>query len=169
MCTATRYNGAILIMLLIYILPIFASIDHEILCGKDVNSHINGELPISATAFLVDKTSTFTSIIVSSVLTATIAFVGTANGMVHKVLVGGNGESRIIKSMQLTPDETPILRDMALDDKNGLLYAMSKFAVYKINVKLCSHSQDCHSCLMTSDPYCGWCMSKSIYSSMLDF
>lgn len=50
---------------------------------------------------------------------------------------------------------------MELDEKNGLLYAMSKSALYKVNVRMCSHSLDCHSCLETGDPFCGWCMRQS--------
>jgi len=67
MCTATRYP------------------DSEIMCGKDVNSYIGGEIPISARAFLVDRTSLFTSLAISSVQTATVAFIGTSDGVLHKV------------------------------------------------------------------------------------
>lgn len=67
MCTQTRYP------------------DSEILCGKDVNSYIGGEIPISSTASLIDKTALFTSITFSTVQTATVAFIGTSNGVLHKV------------------------------------------------------------------------------------
>lgn len=50
---------------------------------------------------------------------------------------------------------------MELDEKNGLLYAMSRFAVYKVNVRLCPQSADCNACMEASDPYCGWCMKPS--------
>lgn len=46
--------------------------DSEILCGKDVNSFIGGDLPIQASASLVDRTSLFTSLVVGSVQVAKI-------------------------------------------------------------------------------------------------
>lgn len=111
-------------------------------------------------ASLIDKTSLFTSIITTSVQTATVAFIGTASGSLHKALIEGvGGSSRIIKSTRLSND--PLLQDMELDEKNGLLYVLSRSAVFKVNVRLCSQATDCHSCLEISDPYCGWCMKPS--------
>lgn len=69
MCTQTRYP------------------DSEILCGKDVNSYIGGEIPITSTASLIDRTTIFTSVTFSSVQTATIAFIGTFDGVLHKVFI----------------------------------------------------------------------------------
>ncbi|KAL3114962.1 hypothetical protein niasHT_011398 [Heterodera trifolii] len=144
MCTATRYP------------------DSEIMCGKDVNSYIGGEIPISARALLVDRTSQITALAVTSVQTATVAFVGTSDGVLHKVLIEGEeGKSRIFNSVQLSPDGQPLLGDIELDEKNGLLYAMSAEAVYKVNVRLCAQSPDCHSCLRAGDPFCGWCLKPS--------
>nr|CAD2193070.1 unnamed protein product [Meloidogyne enterolobii] len=144
MCTATRYP------------------DSEIMCGKDVNSYIGGEIPISARAFLVDRTSLFTSLAISSVQTATVAFIGTSDGVLHKALLEGeDGQSHIFKSIQVSSDGTSILQDMELDEKNGFLYVLQKRALYKINIRLCAQSQDCHSCLNAGDPYCGWCLKPS--------
>uniref|UniRef100_A0A914ID92 Sema domain-containing protein n=1 Tax=Globodera rostochiensis TaxID=31243 RepID=A0A914ID92_GLORO len=144
MCTATRYP------------------DSEIMCGKDVNSYIGGEIPISARALLVDRTSQLSALAVSSVQTATVAFIGTSDGVLHKALIEGEeGQSHIFKSIQLSPEGQPLLGDMELDEKNGLLYAMSSEAVYKVNVRLCAQSPDCHSCLRAGDPYCGWCLKPS--------
>lgn len=69
MCTQTRYP------------------DSEILCGKDVNSYIGGEIPITSTALLIDRVSIFTSITFSTIQTATVAFIGTSNGALHKVYI----------------------------------------------------------------------------------
>lgn len=113
-------------------------------------------------ASLIHKTSLFTSIITTSVQTATVAFIGTADGVLHKALIEGvGGSSRIIKSIRLNNNGQPLLQDMELDEKNGLLYAMSHFALYKVNIRLCSQATDCQSCLEFSDPYCGWCMKPS--------
>lgn len=144
MCTATRYP------------------DSEIMCGKDVNSYIGGEIPISAHATMVDRTSLFTALTVTSVQAATVAFIGTNEGVLHKVLLEGDeGHSHIFKSMQISSEGHPLLQDMELDEKNGLLYAMTKQAVYKINIRHCTQSPDCHACLHAGDPYCGWCLKPS--------
>uniref|UniRef100_A0A1I8BP85 Sema domain-containing protein n=1 Tax=Meloidogyne hapla TaxID=6305 RepID=A0A1I8BP85_MELHA len=144
MCTATRYP------------------DSEIMCGKDVNSYIGGEIPISARALLVDRTSLFTSLAISSVQTATVAFIGTSDGFLHKALLEGeDGQSHIFKSIQLSTDGHPILQDMELDEKNGFLYVLLRSDLYKVNIRLCVQSQDCHSCLHAGNPYCGWCLKPS--------
>ncbi|KAF7629263.1 Sema domain-containing protein [Meloidogyne graminicola] len=177
MCTATRYP------------------DSEIMCGKDVNSYIGGEIPISSHALFVDKTSLFTSLAISSVQTATVAFIDTdmryfvacriianflfkiltinipqvfnmpdldklirmtkctSDGFLHKALLQGeDGQSHIFKSIQVSDDGHSVLQDIELDEKNGFLY---------INIRLCTQSQDCHSCLKAGNPYCGWCLKPS--------
>ncbi|KAI1715743.1 plexin cytoplasmic rasGAP domain-containing protein [Ditylenchus destructor] len=111
MCVATRYP------------------DSEIMCGKDVNSYIGGEIPIVSMASLVDHTSLFTSVTADTTQAATVAFIGTASGTLHKALVEGHDTksgSKVVKSIQLTPDGSPLLQDMELDEKNGLLYVMSR-------------------------------------------
>lgn len=121
------------------------------MCGKDVNSYIGGEIPIAARASLIDRTSQFTALAISSVQTATVAFIGTADGVLHKVgrnskgrgprglinqvqalIEGEEGQSHIYKSMQLSQEGMPLLGDVELDEKNGLLYMMSRQAVYKV-------------------------------------
>ncbi|KAI6236464.1 hypothetical protein M3Y95_00160400 [Aphelenchoides besseyi] len=143
-CTATRYP------------------DSEITCGKDVNSYIGGEIPIVAHALLSEQGATFTSISVTSVQSATVAFIGTSAGQIMKALLeaGNNQSSRVFKTITLT-DGIPLLQDMELDEKNGLLYAMSHSTIYKVNYRQCSAAIDCRSCLEVGDPFCGWCMRQS--------
>uniref|UniRef100_A0A914BYD4 Sema domain-containing protein n=1 Tax=Acrobeloides nanus TaxID=290746 RepID=A0A914BYD4_9BILA len=62
--------------------------DSEILCGKDVNNYIGGEIPISSEAILVDR-SLMTSVVSSTYMGATIAFIGTSNGVLHKYQITG--------------------------------------------------------------------------------
>ncbi|KAI6217562.1 Sema domain-containing protein [Aphelenchoides fujianensis] len=143
-CTSTRYP------------------DSEITCGKDVNSFIGGEIPIVAHAILTEQGAHFSSVVVTSVQSATVAFIGTSNGQILKALLEAspNQTSRIFKTIALT-DGTPLLQDMELDEKNGLLYAMSRSAVYKVNYRQCATAVDCRSCLEVGDPFCGWCQRQS--------
>ncbi|CAD5219510.1 unnamed protein product [Bursaphelenchus okinawaensis] len=134
--------------------------DSEIMCGKDVNSHIGGEIPIISQASLSEQSVQFTSIVATSVQSATVAFVGTQNGQILKIILEGNANSRVYKKLQLT-DGNPLLQDLELDEKNGLLYAMSRSNVYKVNIRQCTPATDCHSCLEAGDPFCGWCMRQS--------
>lgn len=62
------------------------------------------------------------------------------NGDQQESSASGGGVSRIFKNIQLTPDGAPLLQDMELDEKNGILYAMSAYAVYKVNLRLCSQA-----------------------------
>jgi plexin A len=50
---------------------------------------------------------------------------------------------------------------MEVDEKNGLLYAMSRSNVFKVNFRHCSSAIDCHGCLEVGDPFCGWCLRES--------
>jgi plexin A len=145
------------------------------MCGKDVNSYIGGEIPIVAHASLVEQGTLFTSIATTSVQSATVALIGTTSGQILKTLIeaGKDQTSRVYKTIQLT-DGAPLLQvtrreisqvkylqDMELDEKNGLLYAMSRSTVYKVNFRQCGAAVDCHSCLEVGDPFCGWCMRQS--------
>jgi hypothetical protein len=127
------------------------------MCGKDVNSYIGGEIPIVSHATLTEQNVLFTSIAATSVQSATVSLIGTSGGQILKVLIeaGKDRTSRIYKSIQLTDDGEPLLQDMELDEKNGLLYAMSRSTIYKVNFRQCSASIDCHGCLEIGDPFCG--------------
>jgi hypothetical protein len=48
------------------------------------------------------------------------------------LLEAEDGHSHIYKTIQLGPEGQALLPDMELDEKNGLLYAMSRQAVYKV-------------------------------------
>lgn len=55
------------------------------LCGKDVNSHIGGEIPVEGTAALITHDAQFTSIATNTTRAYTVAFIGTHDGRLFKV------------------------------------------------------------------------------------
>lgn len=61
----------------------------EVVCGKDVNSYIGGEIAIEAKAAMITKDAQFTSIAVNTTHSATVAFVGTLDGRLLKVSICG--------------------------------------------------------------------------------
>lgn len=58
----------------------------EVLCGKDVNSYIGGEIAIESNAALVISDSQFTAIATNTTRASTVAFIGSADGRLFKVL-----------------------------------------------------------------------------------
>lgn len=134
--------------------------DSEIMCGKDVNSYIGGEIPIVSSTVLSESGVLFSSIVATSVQSATVVFIGTQGGQIVKALIDDEAKSKIYQRLQLT-DGIPLLQDLELDEKNGLLYALSRSTLYKVNIRHCTPATDCHGCLETGDPFCGWCMRQS--------
>lgn len=141
------------------------------MCGKDVNSYIGGEIPIIAHALLVVSDVVFTSVVATSVQAATVALIGTSHGALLKAVIdagdSSNRSSRVFRSIKLT-DGTPLLQvnleimislslqttfqDMEIDEKNGLIFAMSASTVYKVNYRQCTPATDCRACLEQADP-----------------
>ncbi len=66
-CQTTRFSGA------------------EVLCGKDVNSYIGGEMQIEAEAALTTRDAQFTAVATNTTRAATVAFIGTQDGRLLKV------------------------------------------------------------------------------------
>ncbi|VDN18827.1 unnamed protein product [Gongylonema pulchrum] len=58
----------------------------EVLCGKDVNNHIGGEIPVKANAALVTRDAQFSAVATNTTRAYTIAFIGTHDGRLLKVL-----------------------------------------------------------------------------------
>lgn len=123
-------------------------------CG-DVGLKISGVTPITTTAAL-----TFTNVSLSAIATAStgrhvLAFLGTTDGYIKKVLL--NGPSPPEYEQVLVDPGNPILPDTTLSPTGDYLYVLSGSKVSKINVEHCSTYTNCSTCLESKDPYCGWC------------
>lgn len=140
-----------------------------ILDGKCPNSGSAGNIPnfcevglkISGVTPLVTTPAlTFPNVSLSSVTTAStgrhvLAFLGTTDGKIKKVLLSGPEPPEY---EEVVVDEgNTILPDTTLSPSGDYLYVLSTAKVSKINVEHCSTYSNCSSCLESKDPYCGWC------------
>lgn len=132
-----------------------AGMSGNILNFCEVGLKISGVTPISNQAVL-----TFPNTSLSAVSTATtgqhmLAFLGTTNGRIKKVLLSGPVPSEY---EEVTVDEGhAILSDTVLSPSDDYIYVVSTAKITKLNVEHCSSYLNCSSCLESKDPYCGWC------------
>ena len=102
----------------------------------------------------------FDSESITSVTTAitgphTLAFLGTSDGYIKKVVISGQAPGEYEK-IEVDPD-SPILPDTMLSPSQNHLYVLSRKKITKLRVEHCGIYTTCSSCLESRDPFCGWC------------
>ncbi|KAM7341328.1 plexin A [Cochliomyia hominivorax] len=127
----------------------------EDFCGLDVNSPLGGDQPITAVPVAVFKDN-LTSIAATSTSGYTVAFIGTKNGYLKKIVVESSTVANEYANIPINIG-SPIHRDMHFDNQNLHLYVMSQSQVAKTKVYDCTDYKTCGECLGARDPYCGWC------------
>uniref|UniRef100_A0A7E4UM35 Sema domain-containing protein n=1 Tax=Panagrellus redivivus TaxID=6233 RepID=A0A7E4UM35_PANRE len=136
----------------------------DVQCGSETNPFVDGsDHPVTANAWLVRNKEHFSSIYVHGFKGANVAFIGTAEGVLHKAVLLNETSSKIFKTVQLTNDGSPILQDKVQVDlgsniKTPTLFVMSKYAVHKLKVDHCDHADNCIDCVRHENPFCGWCV-----------
>uniref|UniRef100_A0A336MLE9 CSON001779 protein n=1 Tax=Culicoides sonorensis TaxID=179676 RepID=A0A336MLE9_CULSO len=120
-----------------------------------VGLKISGVSPIIADALFTWRNESITSVTVTLAGPHTLAFLGTSDGWVKKVLLSGPlpGEYEKI----LVDYGNPILPDTLLAPKQDALYVLSTKSVTKMLIEHCGIYTNCSSCLESRDPFCGWC------------
>ncbi|XP_028304931.1 plexin-B2a isoform X2 [Gouania willdenowi] len=85
-----------------------------------------------------------------------VAFVGTAAGEVLKVHLASQSEvyGRTLGEVSASKVNKNLLLDSSLQH----LYITTEKKITKVPVQACHLKTDCHSCVATKDPYCGWCV-----------
>ncbi|KAF5894415.1 semaphorin-7A-like isoform X1, partial [Clarias magur] len=84
-----------------------------------------------------------------------VLFMALENGNVHKILEQNN-EPFIITGYEPFETKTHIT-SMLLDREAKKLFVSSSSEVIQIDLRDCSvYGNDCDSCVMARDPYCGW-------------
>lgn len=120
-----------------------------------VGLKISGVSPIiSHSMFLFDSES-ITSVTTAITGLHTLAFLGTSNGILKKVLISGPNSGEY-ESVEIDPGNK-ILPDTMLSPKHDYLYVLSAKKLTKLSVEHCSAYLNCSSCLESHDPFCGWC------------
>uniref|UniRef100_A0A3Q2CFA0 Plexin b1a n=1 Tax=Cyprinodon variegatus TaxID=28743 RepID=A0A3Q2CFA0_CYPVA len=127
-------------------------------CGSDhTPSPMASKIPLEAKAVWQTSAARLTAVAVSVREGHSIAFLGDAKGILHKVYLGKNGAVEVYANSTIQPN-SPIHSDLLLDDQGSHIYIMTKNTVKKRPVAECGDHLDCLSCLSARDPYCGWCV-----------
>ncbi|XP_062923732.1 plexin-B1 isoform X2 [Mobula hypostoma] len=127
-------------------------------CGYDhTPSPMASRIPIEASLVLKVAQGRLVAVAVTVEMEHTIAFVGDDKGYLHKVFVKPSGNVERYATLTIQPNAA-ISGDLAFDRGQENLYVTTPLKVLKLPVSECSEYTDCQSCLMTRDPYCGWCI-----------
>ena len=127
----------------------------EEFCGLDVNNPLGGELPVVA-----EPVRTFDSHLTAVTATSTgdysVAFIGTGDGHLKKVVI--EGPSNGVEYSDIVVDQGhAVSSDILFDLKRENVFVMTDKKLSKVRVQDCSVFTSCGECLGSKDPYCGWC------------
>ncbi|XP_012589946.1 PREDICTED: plexin-B3 isoform X2 [Condylura cristata] len=126
-------------------------------CGDEhTPSPIAGRLPLEA-APLLQLPQPISAVAALSADGHTIAFLGDAQGQLHKVFLNGS-QGQVYHSQQVGPPGSPVGPELLLDSTGSHLYVLSAQQVDRVPVAVCHQLPDCTSCLQARDPLCGWCV-----------
>ncbi|XP_034935883.1 plexin-B [Chelonus insularis] len=121
----------------------------------EVGLKISGVSPIVGRSVLQFPDSFITSITIANTEAHTVAFLGTNDGVLKKVLLSGS-ESLVYESVVVDSGQR-LMSDMVLSPQGEYLYVLSSSKISKVKVEHCSDYTSCSTCLDAKDPYCGWC------------
>ncbi|XP_012278173.1 plexin-B isoform X2 [Orussus abietinus] len=121
----------------------------------EVGLKISGVSPIIGQAVLHFPNDFVTSVAVANTESHTVAFLGTNDGVLKKVLLSGT-EASIYESIVIDKGQK-LLPDTVIAPGGDYIYVLSTSKVSKVRVEHCSSYTNCSSCLDARDPYCGWC------------
>ncbi|XP_061689967.1 plexin-B1-like [Syngnathoides biaculeatus] len=127
-------------------------------CGSDhTPSPMASRVPVVAKAVWQTFSTHLTAVAVTVKHDHSIAFLGDSKGTLHKVYLGQDSQVEVYANVTIQAN-SPINRDLLLDQKGSHIYIMTKTSVVKRPVAECGDHLDCQSCLSANDPYCGWCV-----------
>ncbi|XP_076325026.1 plexin-B-like isoform X2 [Tachypleus tridentatus] len=117
---------------------------------------VNGSVPITGLAALVDNNITYSAITTTVTAQHTVAFVGTKDGRLKKVLLSSREMAEEFEEVVVDPGN-PIISDLHLDPTKRFVYVLSPYTVSKVVIERCQQYSTCEGCLQARNPYCGWC------------
>ncbi|XP_055347124.1 plexin-A2-like [Paramacrobiotus metropolitanus] len=124
-------------------------------CGSDFNYPISGSIPIAAASILTYPEGRITAVALSVTHIYTVLFLGTEKGVLKKVYIDPKRPAREYEEISLS--SVPILPDMHISPAKEFIYAATASQISKIRIHNCSAYNTCGDCLVSQDPYCGWC------------
>ncbi|XP_060914456.1 plexin-A1-like isoform X1 [Labrus mixtus] len=133
-------------------------------CGQDFNQPLGGTTAIEGIPLYVDKDDGMTSVAAYDYRGHTVAFTGTRDGRMKKILVNSVIQPALLYENVVVSDGSPILRDMLFSPDHQYLYALTDKQVTRVPVESCEQYMSCGACLGASDPHCGWCVLHNVCS-----
>ena len=127
----------------------------EDFCGLDVNTPLGGELPV-VTEPVLTFDSHLTAVTATSTGDYTVAFLGTGDGHLKKVVVESPTNGVEYADIPIRTGHS-VNADLIFDLKADHVYVMTDKKISKLRVQDCSKYATCGDCLGSKDPYCGWC------------
>jgi len=124
-------------------------------CNVLSNSPLELDSPITKTAAFILRDDIMLSLAVHSDHTYPVAFVGTSNGKLLKLLLEGDKEVSMFAKTAIS--ETKVEK-LALDKDAKNIIAMATDKLVKVPVAECETYSNCSSCISSNNPYCGWCV-----------
>ncbi|XP_023930655.1 plexin-B-like [Lingula anatina] len=126
-------------------------------CNHDyggVNTPLVSITPATSSPGLTTSSSTWTAVATTTTTSYTVAFVGTADGQLKKILIQSNTSAVEYATVQVSSDQ---VKHILLDSTGEHMYVMTKYKVSKLKVEDCGSYSSCEDCLASKDPFCGWC------------
>ncbi|XP_068589308.1 plexin-A1-like isoform X2 [Cebidichthys violaceus] len=133
-------------------------------CGQDFNQPLGGTTAIEGIPLYVDKDDGMTSVAAYDYRGHTVAFTGTRDGRMKKILVNSITQPALLYENVAVSDGSPILRDMLFSPDHQYLYALTAKQVTRVPVESCEQYSSCGACLGSGDPHCGWCVLHNVCS-----
>lgn len=121
----------------------------------EVGLKISGMSPIVGQAILHFPDEFITSVTIANTESHTVAFLGTNDGSLKKVLLSGN-EAFVYENIVIDKGNR-LMPDTLISPDGEHIYVLSTSKISKVQVEHCSSYTNCSSCLDAKDPYCGWC------------
>uniref|UniRef100_A0A4W6C4L4 Plexin A1 n=1 Tax=Lates calcarifer TaxID=8187 RepID=A0A4W6C4L4_LATCA len=136
-------------------------------CGQDFNQPLGGTSTIEGIPLFIDKDDGMTSVAAYDYRGNTVAFVGTRNGKLKKILVNSVSPNRpavLYEKVTVSEGGSPLLRDMLFSPDQQYIYTLTDRQVVRVPVESCEQYTTCGECLGSRDPHCGWCVLHNVCS-----
>ncbi|XP_039628662.1 plexin-A1-like isoform X1 [Polypterus senegalus] len=135
-------------------------------CGQDFNQPLGGINTIEGIPLFLDKDDGMTSVAAYEYRGNTVAFAGTRNGKMKKILVNSVNPAQpaLMYENIVVSEGNPILRDLLFSPDFQYIYTMTEKQVSRVPVESCEQYKSCTECLGSKDPHCGWCVLHNICS-----
>ncbi|XP_036007955.1 plexin-A1 isoform X5 [Fundulus heteroclitus] len=134
-------------------------------CGQDFNQPLGGTSTIEGIPLFIDKDEGMTSVAAYDYRGNTVAFVGTRNGTLKKILVNSVSRPALLyEKVTVSDGSRPLLRDMLFSPDLQHIYTLTDRQVVRVPVESCEQYTTCGECLGSRDPHCGWCVLHNVCS-----